>query len=399
MSSALGYHPLSEIAHGDAIWPVFARMRAEAPALYLEEFDCWFLSRFADIWDLLPSPALSTARGMTTVELLLRQRALEIPPGEGGLAAMDPPRHTELRALLARHFTPGAARRLEPLARELVRGFIADVRERGRADAIADLAMRLSVRIACAIIGIPFELADRLAGDVNQFFDRADGVTGTTETGQRATERLMGAIAELIGRHRSGREAGDTLIGELLTAEPGGKPLGEISLLGTLQLLVVGGTETLPKVFAAALHRLWQHPDQRADVAADPALVPGAFWEALRYDMPTQMLGRTLVAPVELHGQTLRAGQKVMFLWPSANRDEREFEAPERFNVRRNAPRILSFGQATHRCLGAHIAQMEGRVLLEEWLRFAPRYEVLETQAVRLRSEFFRGFSALPIAF
>jgi cytochrome P450 len=397
--TAIDYHPLSEIVWGDAVWPLFRRMRDESPVHYLEEFDCFFLSRFADIWDLLPHPGLSAARGLTTVDLLLGQRSVELPEGEGGLAMADPPRHTELRALLARHFTPGAARRLEPLARELVRGFIDDVRGRGRADAIGDLAMRLSVRIACAIIGIPFELADRLAGDVNQFFDRAEGVTGTTESGQRATERLMGVIVELVARQRAGRGTRDTLIDQLISAAPGGRALSEISLLGTLQLLVVGGTETLPKVFAAALYRLWQHPGQRAAVAGEPALAASAFWETLRYDMPTQMLGRTLTREIELHGTRMRPGQKLMFLWPSANRDEREFPDPERFDVRRNAPRILSFGQATHRCLGANIAQMEGRVLLEEFLRFAPKYEVLEDQVVRLRSEFFRGFAALPVTF
>jgi hypothetical protein len=393
------YHPLSEVVYGDGIWPVFRRLRDEAPAYYLEEFDCWFLSRFADVWELTAHPGLSTARGMTTVDLLLGQRGGAVPEGEGGLAAMDPPRHTELRALLARHFTPGAARRLEPRARELVRGFIDELRGRESADAVGDLAMRLSVRIACAIIGIPFELADGLAGNVNEFFDRSEGVVGTTATGQRATERLMGALVELLARHRAGHGPGDTLIDELIAARPGGRRLSEISLLGTLQLLVVGGTETLPKVFAAALYRLWQHPEQRSAVAADPALVPGAFWETLRHDMPTQMLGRTLTAEIELHGAKLRPGQKLMFLWPSANRDEREFADPDRYDVRRHAPRILSFGQATHRCLGANIAQMEGRVLLEEWLRFAPRYEVLEDRAVRLRSEFFRGFGALPVAF
>jgi cytochrome P450 len=311
----------------------------------------------------------------------------------------DPPRHTELRALLAKSFTPGVARRLEPLARELVRGFLEDVRERGRADAIGDVAMRLSVRIACAIVGISFDWADRLAGNVNEFFDREAGVTGTTSLGQRASEQLMGAIAELIAYQRSGRAPADTLLAQNVSGAPGGKPLSDISVFGTLQTLIVGGTETLPKVFAAALYRLWQHPEQRAAVAADPGLAAGAFWEALRYDMPTQMLGRTLVGEVELHGARLRPGQKVMFLWPAANRDPREFAEPQRFDVRRNAPRILSFGQATHRCLGANIAQMEGRVLLEEWLRFAPKYEVIEAEAVRLRSEFFRGFAALPVAF
>jgi cytochrome P450 len=393
------YHPLSEVVWGDGVWPVFRQLRDEAPAHFMPEFDCWFLSRFEDVWNALPHPALSAAKGVTTVELLLRQRGVELPEGEGGVAVADPPRHTELRAMLARHFTPGVARRLEPLARELVRGFIDDVRERKQADAIGDLAMRLSVRIACALIGVPFEMADRLAGDVNEFFDRSEGVTGTTQTGQAATERLMGAIVELITRQKSGKGTPDTLLDQLVHGAPGGRPLSDISLFGTLQTLIVGGTETLPKVFAAALYRLWQHPDQRAAVAADPSLAPGAFWEALRYDMPTQMLGRTLRGEIELHGMRMRSGQKVMFLWPSANRDEREFPEPDRFDVRRDAPRILSFGQATHRCLGANIALMEGRVLLEEWLRFAPRYEVLEDRIVRLRSEFFRGFGALPVAF
>jgi hypothetical protein len=395
----VAYHPLSEVVYGDGIWPVFRQMRDEAPVYFIPEFDCYFLSRFEDIWNVLPDPGLSAAKGVTTVELLLKQRGVELPEGEGGIAVCDPPRHTELRAMLARHFTPGVARKLEPLARELVRGFIDDVRERGRADAIGDLAMRLSVRIACAVIGVPFEMADRLAGDVNEFFDRSEGVTGTTQTGQAATERLMGAIVELIARQKSGRGTPDTLLDQLVHGSPGGKPLSDISLFGTLQTLIVGGTETLPKVFAAALYRLWQHPDQRKAVAADPSLAPGAFWETLRYDMPTQMLGRSLRGEIELHGTRMRPGQKLMFLWPSANRDEREFPEPDRFDVRRNAPRILSFGQATHRCMGANIAQMEGRVLLEEWLRFAPGYEVLEDRVVRLRSEFFRGFGALPVAF
>jgi cytochrome P450 len=127
--------------------------------------------------------------------------------------------------------------------------------------------------------------------------------------------------------------------------------------------------------------------------------VRDAFWETLRYDMPTQMLGRTLLGPVELHGKTLPAGQKLMFLWPAANRDPREFDDPQRFDIHRKAPRILSFGHATHRCLGANMALMEGRVLLEEWLRFAPEYDVLEDQVIRLRSEFFRGFGSLPVSF
>ena len=163
--------------------------------------------------------------------------------------------------------------------------------------------------------------------------------------------------------------------------------------------MLVGGTETLPKAFSACVYRLFQNPDQRAEIVKDPSLVAGAFREALRYDMPTQALGRSVKVPKEVHGQKLGLGQGLLFLWASANRDEREFANPDRFDIHRRAPRILTFGSGAHMCLGAHFAQMEGRVMLEELLAVAPEYEVLEDQAVRIRSEVFRGFSSLPIRF
>ena len=127
--------------------------------------------------------------------------------------------------------------------------------------------------------------------------------------------------------------------------------------------------------------------------------MPAAFHEALRYDMPTQMLGRTVVREMEFHGQRITPGEKLMFLWASANRDERQFERADQFDVHRGLPKILSFGHGAHSCLGAHIARMEGKVLLEELLTAFPDYEVVEDQASRLRSEFFRGFRSLPLRF
>ena len=393
----IAYHPLSETAHGDEIWPIYRRMRDEAPIYYLKEYDCFFLTRFQDIWELLPNPGISVTNGQTTLDLLLGQTASR---GKGeALAASDPPYQTALRKAIMKRFSPASARRLEQTTRELVRGFLAEVRERGRLDAIGDLAMRLSVRIACTIIGIPLEESDRLARDVNTFFERDSDGEGTTEAGQDASTRLFDYVEHLVAERRGSQGAGD-LVDALLQLEIDGHRLSQEALLGTLQLAVVGGTETLPKVFAASVYRLWQHPDQRARVAADPAgLAQYAFWETLRYDMPTQMLGRTVTREIDVNGTRVRPGQKLMFLWPSANRDEREFPDPDRFDVERRAPRILSFGHATHRCLGAHVAQMEGRILLEELLALDPEYEIVEDEIVRIRSEFFRGFSAMPIRF
>ena len=389
------YHPFSEALFDDP-WPIYRRLRDETPAYYLEEFDCWFLSRFDDVWNAAGDPRFLAGEGVTTLELLLGQR---FPTPGTGLASLDPPRHTELRRLLAPAFLPAAARRLEGPARELVRRFLDEELPRGELDVIRDLAMRLSVRVACLILGLPLEDADLLSGAVNRSFDREPGQRGQTESGQAAGELMRDTLAKYVHERRRGRGRGEGLVDRMLGAELGGQRLSDADVVSNLSLLVVGGTETLPKVFAGAVWQLARHPAQRARVAAEPALAADAFWEALRLEMPTTMLGRTLGEDVPLHGTTLRAGQKVMFLWGCANRDEREFEGAERFDVARRAPRTLSFGQGTHRCLGHNVARMEGRVLLEELLARVPEYEAVEERAVRLRSEFFRGFAALPIRF
>jgi cytochrome P450 len=156
----------------------------------------------------------------------------------------------------------------------------------------------------------------------------------------------------------------------------------------------------VPKAFAGAVYQLLKHPDQRAELIANPELAQDAFWEALRTDMPTLMLGASAEVDTEICGGTkVRAGQKIMNLWASANRDEREFADPDRFDIHRRAPRIVSFNPGRHICLGIHVAQLEGRVMLQELLARIPDYEVDEDRAVRLRSEMFRGFQCLPITF
>jgi cytochrome P450 len=386
------YHPCSDAVFDDP-FPIYNQMRDEAPLFYLEEFDCFYLSRFEDIWNVIDDPRLTATRGTTTVDLMLgRARA-----GGFSLSAMDSPMHTRLRTAVNRDFLPRATRALESTAREMARRYVEEGVERGEFDAITDYAMRLSVRIACIILGIPLADADALLDGVNRFFDRKEGVQGPSEVASAATDELRAYFRAWVADRRKQGSQQDDLLGRLLSFEFEGEKVDDETVVTNLQLMVVGGTETLPKVVGGAVRQLAKHPDQRAQLVADPGLIPDAFWEALRYDMPTSLLGRSALAPLTLHGRTIEAGQKLMFIWPSANRDEREFEEPERFDVGRRAPRILSFGQSTHRCLGHNIARMEGRILLEELLAHAPDYEVIEDGVVMLRSEFFRGLGALPI--
>jgi cytochrome P450 len=197
-------------------------------------------------------------------------------------------------------------------------------------------------------------------------------------------------------RRRAPRDTNSAL-DTIVRYEHDGRRFDEAEAASHVSMLVIGGSETLPKVLANGLVRLAEFPEQRARIARDPSLVADAFDEICRYDMPTQLLGRTVRRDVRLHGETLRAGQPVMFLYPSANHDPREFPDPDRFDIGRRPPRILTFGAGAHQCLGRHVARMEGRICLEEILARFPHYEVDLDRAVRLHTEFVQGFSSLPV--
>ena len=188
-------------------------------------------------------------------------------------------------------------------------------------------------------------------------------------------------------QERKRKPTGSGVLEKLMSFEFQGQKLPDHELISNIFLLIIGGSETVPKAFAGAVYQLLKHPDQRAALIADPDLAQDAFWEAVRTDMPTLMLGASAEADTEIcDGTKVRAGQKIMNLWASANRDEREFADPDRFDIRRRAPRIVSFNPGRHICLGIHVAQLEGRVMLQELLARIPDYEADESRAVRLRS-------------
>jgi hypothetical protein len=385
------YDPFSAEVYDDP-FPVYRRLRDEAPVHYLEEFDCWFLSRFEDIWQTMSDQrALTSSRGTTSTHLLTRQT----PTGHN-ISMLDGEAHTRVRAYLNKFFLPGHLRALEPQVRELARSAVDDALEKGSFDALA-MGGYVSVRVASLLLGLPLEDADQVMEWVNTYFDREPGHRGSTKHGVYAAKELAIHLLKLTAEARVSSAPDATVLRKLLTTELDGTLLDDMAIVQHLNMLVIGGTETFPKVFSAALLRLFEHPDQRRACVEHPALIPDAFQETLRYDMPTQMLGRTVAEDLEIGGKSLRKGSGLMFLYACANRDEREFDDPDRFDIARRAPRILSFGHGQHQCLGAHVARLEARVLLEEVLRRMPDYEVDMGGALRLRSEFFRGFAALPI--
>ena len=386
------FDPFAE-SYFDDPFSIYKQLRDEARAFYHEELDCYFLSRFQDIWDAVSSGHFSHRRGTNTQDLLAGK------PPNLALSSMTPPHHTALRKVLWPHFSPSRTRALEPFARKHAARFLDEGIEHGSIDANGGLGRRLSVRVAFAIIGLPEADADRAAELVGLAFDRSPDVKGPNQKALDAQAELHRYLKGQIDS-RKAKPGGDTLLDALIAYDYAGEKLPDAQLLSNVYLMVVGGTETLPKVFAGGLFQLAKHPDQRKELAGDLSLAADAFWEMLRFEMPTLMLGACAEQETEIGGGTrISKDQKVMHLWVSANRDEREFGEPDRFDIHRRAPRILTFNHARHRCLGAHIAQMEGRVLLEELLVRAPEYAVDEANAVRIRSEFFRGFDRLPLVF
>src|SRR5262249_2150248 len=356
---------------------------------------CWFVSRFEDVWNLEADQRNLTSKfGTTSTHLVTKQT-----PISPNLSGLDPPQHGPVRSFFNPAFKPGAVTALEPRVRAFAREAVGAVGERGAADAVIELGGYVASRVVCTILGLPIEDADQILSWVNTYFEREPGVRGSTPRGIEAAKEFAMYLFRTSKEMRSRGAPEGSLMHKLHHVEVAGERADDMRVAVHLNMLAIGGTETFPKVFSAALSRLATHPDQRAACARDASLVPDAFDETLRIDMPTQMLGRTIARDFELHGRKLAAGSGLLFLWGSANRDEREFADPDTFDLRRRAPRILSFGHGQHMCLGAHLARPEGRILLEEVLRAMPDYEVDASGAQRLRSEFFRGFAALPIRF
>jgi cytochrome P450 len=375
--------------------PVYKRLRDEDPVHRLEKYDAWALSRFQDVWDASSDrDSFSTTGGTTPAQVLTHDQ-----PVTPMLNVMDPPDHTKLRSVIRKCFLPGHLRSVAPVASRIFHELLDAQIERGECDVVKDLGARLSVKVACMAIGLPVEDGEHLTELVARFFHHDPDSEGMSAQGLAALQELTDYCAQRVRERRRTSERGPQALDALCDFELDGRRFSDLEAASHVTMLVIGGTETFPKTLANGVVRLWEYPDQRAALVADPSGIPDAYDEILRFDMPTQFLCRTLKRDVEMHGRTMRRGQGVMFLYASGNRDEREFENPDVFDIRRRPQRILSFGAGTHQCLGTHVARMEGRVTLEAILGRIPDYEVDLERADRLRTEFVQGYASLPIRF
>jgi cytochrome P450 len=387
------YDPFAdEVIRGDK-YAVYKRLRDEAPVYYSERWDCYVLSRFEGVWEACQSPAVSSASGTTTSHLLTK-----VQPVLPMLNAMDPPAHSSLRALLRKQFMPRRVKELAPRIQQVVEELLDAMRDDPEPEFVDQFAQPLATSVGGMVIGLPPEDGAYLRGLVDQFFSRDPDNPGMTERGLAAMGE-MDQYFQKLSAERRGKPARDfDAISAIQGWEaPDGHRADDHEVASNLQLLLIGGTDTLPKVLANLVLRLAQHPDQRADLAADPSLAVDAFNEAVRLDMPTQNMARKLIDDFEVHGETLEQGKPVLLLYASGNRDEREFPDPDVYDMRRRAPRSLSFSHGTHACIGLHVARKEGELAINELLRRHPGYAIDESRLERWETEFVQGYSKLPI--
>ena len=404
MTPDVAYDPFAVDVMTDP-YPVYRALRARHRVVPLPEYDAFALTRFDDVWRVLTDrERFSVVEGPVFHRDALLQHH-DGPPDTTvtrplpSFSMVDPPAHTQVRQALLGPFRPRAVAPLEPTVRALARARLDALVDRDTIDVRHDYASPVAAQVAALQLGFPVEDAELLVAWVNALVERDPSVAGITDAGRVAQAELHQYLVDLVAERRATR--GDEpvdLVDELCGVSGPLGPLDDNEIAVQLSTLFIGGSETLPKTVAGGAYELWRAPTQRAALVADPPRVPHAFEEMLRHQLPLQFVGRTLVVDSDVAGTAMRAGQRVVLLLICANRDEREFDDPECFDAYRAIERHLGLGHGVHVCIGAHVARLEGVVLVQELLARHPEYVVIEAGLEREVSEFHVGWARMPIS-
>ncbi|MGO8772171.1 MAG: cytochrome P450 [Mycobacterium sp.] len=373
-------------------YPTYRRLRDEAPVYYNERHDFWGLSRYADVDAALREPnKLSSAKG----DILEVVKADPVMP-PGVFINEDPPLHTIHRALVSRAFTPKRIREIEDKVRTFCVACLDPIIGSDRFDFVQDLGAELPMRTIGMLVGIPDSDQPSVRAHAHAVLRNKPGEPLPVKKdhyfdGDMFTDYLAWRT----------KNPSDDLITELLNVEfedgtGATRRLSTEELLIFLAVVAGAGVETTGRLFGWMGKVLGENPDQLQDLAGNPSLVPNAIEELLRYEPPGPHVARWVAEDVEFHGQTVPAGSALLLMLASANRDERHFDEPDRFDIHRRPGGLLTFGRGAHFCLGAPLARLEGRVALEEVLKRFPKWEVDIDNARRSRTSTVRGWDSMP---
>jgi cytochrome P450 len=392
-SDAVVLNPYDYHFHEDP-YPIYQRLREEAPLYYNNELNFWALSRHHDVLQgFRNSIDLSNANGVSIDKLAFNPHAHRIM----SILAMDDPGHLRLRTLVSKGFTPRRIRELEPRVLDLARSHLNQAMQSATFDFVAEFAGKLPMDVISELMGVPEPDRAHVRALADGVLHREDGLADVPPSAIRASVDLMNYYIDLVKQYRA--NPGDNLTSALLAAEIDGDRLTDEEILAFLFLMVVAGNETTTKLLANAVYWGARNPDQLATVYADRSRVPLWVEETLRYDTSSQILARTVADDIPLYDTTIEKGEVLVLLPGSANRDDRVFEDADAYRIGRDiGSKLVSFGSGVHFCLGAHLARMEAKVALSELFDRIRGYQVDEAAAVRVHSSNVRGFARLPVS-
>ena len=366
-------------------YPVYQRLLEEEPVFWSERIGAWLISRYDDVGATIRDTTHFSNRGRFSgvLDRLPPEVRPEFKPLENhfsvGMIGSDPPDHGRLRGLINRAFTPRVIENLRPRVIEIVDDLLDDIGDRDSFDAIAEFAYPLPATVIAIMIGAPPEDRDRFKG-------WSDGILAFQGTG-RTTPEVLGRsqrdlmemrefLKDLMAKRR--RDPQDDLLTRLVEAESAGDKLTEGELLATCVTLLTAGHETTTNLIGSGLLTLLRHPEQLEELRQNPAMMPAAIEEMLRFESPLQRNPRKVPADFEMHGKAIRRGDFVLQVLGAANRDPRQFPDPDRFDITRQPNRHVAFGMGIHFCLGAPLARLEAPIAIEAVLRRWPELKLAQ---------------------
>ncbi|KHO24250.1 cytochrome P450 [Mycolicibacterium setense] len=386
------YYDPFDFAIDDNPYPIWRRMRQEAPLYFNDKYNFYALSRYDDVAAALPDwQTYRSGRG-TTADILFS--GIEVPPGI--LLFEDPPLHDLHRRLLSRVFTPRRMMAVEDLVRDFCAGALDPLMDGDGFDFVADLGAVMPMRTIGYLLGIPEEGQAAIRDRTDKNISVGDVAGDVSATVFAESLALFAEYIEWRADHPS-----DDLMTDLLNAEveePDGtlRRLERTEVLAYTAMIAGAGGETTARLIGFMGQLLAEHADQRHELAADPSLISSAVEETLRFEPPSPVQARYVARDVELYGRTVAEGSYMLLLNGSANRDGTRYTDPDRFDIHRKGSH-LSFGQGLHFCLGSALARLEARVAFEEVLKRWTDWEVDYDRASRAHTSSVRGWARMPV--
>ncbi len=384
-------------------YPVYHRLRSQAPVYWSDKLDCWLLTRYDDCLAALRDYRRLSNRDRMSVLL----RPLGIEGSERfalvrrhfcqGVIFSDPPDHSRLRTLVNKAFTPAMVEKMRPLVQQVVGELIEGMKDKNETDLIQDFAFHLPNRVRAEILGLPLEDTDKLKAWAEGMVALLGGGADPerVERGQKSLIQVREYLGRLIAERR--KSPGTDLISVLILAREQDDKLSEDELLSTCSTLFSASQETTTSTIAASMLALFRQPDQLQLLRAHPEFIESAVEEFLRYDGPLQRQLRAASEDFELRGEQIKQGQMVCPVLGAANRDPEQFPDPDRLDVTRKDNQHIAFGYGVHWCVGAPVARLEVQVAINALLRSFPNIRFNADSVERPHDYTVRSMKALPV--